>query len=121
MKRGEVYWADLAPRSGSEQQGRRPVVIVSHDGFNQIQSWRSIIVVPLSTSITQQNRGPSGILLPQGTAGLTKESIALCHQITTLDRSKFAKRIGRLNSIELRQIEEGLKEALDLLEAPFLH
>ena len=26
MKRGEVYWADLAPRSGSEQQGRRPVI-----------------------------------------------------------------------------------------------
>ena len=35
MKRGDVYWADLVPRSGSEQTGRRPVVVVSHDGFNQ--------------------------------------------------------------------------------------
>ena len=35
MTRGEVWWAVLAPRSGAEQQGRRPVVIVSHNGFNQ--------------------------------------------------------------------------------------
>ena len=35
MARGEVYWADLVPRSGSEQTGRRPVILVSHDGFNQ--------------------------------------------------------------------------------------
>lgn len=35
MKRGEVYLADLAPRSGSEQQGRRPVIVLSHDVFNQ--------------------------------------------------------------------------------------
>ena len=32
MKRGDVYWADLAPRSGSEQTGRRPVILVSSDG-----------------------------------------------------------------------------------------
>ncbi len=38
MKRGEVYWADLAPRSGSEQQGRRPVIVISHDAFNQTQA-----------------------------------------------------------------------------------
>jgi mRNA-degrading endonuclease toxin of MazEF toxin-antitoxin module len=38
MKRGEVYGADLVPRSGSEQKGRRPVILVSHDGFNQTPS-----------------------------------------------------------------------------------
>jgi mRNA-degrading endonuclease toxin of MazEF toxin-antitoxin module len=41
-----VFWADLAPRSGSEQAGRRPVIVVSHDGFNQAPGWRSVIVVP---------------------------------------------------------------------------
>lgn len=114
MKRGEVYWANLVPRSGSEQQGRRPVVIISGDAFNQAQNWASIIVVPLSTSIVQLERGPSAILLPQKTAGLRKDSVALCHQITTLDRSKFARRIGRLTWLELSQVEAGLKAALDL-------
>ncbi|MDQ3175317.1 MAG: type II toxin-antitoxin system PemK/MazF family toxin [Acidobacteriota bacterium] len=81
---GEVYWADLVPRSGSEQQGRRPVVVISHDAFNQTQGWRSIIVVPFSTSAAQAGRGPSAVLLPQGAAGLGKDSVALCHQVTTL-------------------------------------
>lgn len=45
MKRGDIYLANLAPRSGSEQQGRRPVVVISHDALNQIQTWNSIIVV----------------------------------------------------------------------------
>ena len=114
MKRGDVYWADLAPRSGSEQRGRRPVVVISHDAFNQPQGWRSIIVVPLSTSAAQAGRGPSAVLLSQGAAGLYRDSVALCHQVTTLDRSKLTQRIGELNSAELRQVEDGIKAAMDL-------
>ena len=114
MKRGEVYWADLAPRSGSEQRGRRPVVVISHDAFNQTPGWRSIIVVPLSTSVAQAGRGPSAVLLSQGAAGLSQDSIALCHQVTTLDRAKLTQRIGELNSTELSQVEDGIKPAMDL-------
>jgi mRNA-degrading endonuclease toxin of MazEF toxin-antitoxin module len=42
MKRGDVYWADLVLRSGSEQTGRRPVIVMSHDGFNQTPGRKSI-------------------------------------------------------------------------------
>ena len=115
MKRGEIYWANLVPRSGSEQQGRRPVVVVSHDAFNQTPGWRSIIVVPLTTSATQAGRGPSAIVLPHGIAGLRKESVVLCHQVTTLDRSKLVQRIGELGAAELDQVEDGLRAAMDLL------
>jgi mRNA interferase MazF len=114
VKRGEIYWADLVPRSGSEQQGRRPVVVVSHDAFNQTPGWRSIIVVPLTTSIVQAGRGPSAIVLPPGAAGLRRESVVLCHQVTTLDRSKLALRIGELSTAELIQVDEGLRAAMDL-------
>ena len=114
MKRGEVYWADLIPRSGSEQAGRRPVIVVSHDGFNQTPGWRSIIVVPISTSPAQGKRGPTVIELPVGAAGLPKTSFAVCHQVTTLDRVKLTKRLGALPSESLREVEEGLKAAMDL-------
>jgi len=109
MKRGEVYWADLAPRSGSEQRGRRPVIVISHDAFNQTQSWRSIIVVPLSTSVAQAGRGPSAVLLPQGAAGLGKNSVALCHQSDHSGSLEADQRIGELNSSELSQVEDGLR------------
>jgi mRNA interferase MazF len=115
VKRGDVFWADLLPRSGSEQSGRRPVVIVSHDGFNRVAAWRSIIVVPLSTSPAQRRRGPTAVLLPKGTTGLRRESVALCHQVTTLDRSKLTDRVGELPPAALRRVGEGLRAALALL------
>jgi mRNA-degrading endonuclease toxin of MazEF toxin-antitoxin module len=114
MKKGDVYWADLEPRSGAEQTGRRPVVIVSHDGFNQSPNWRSIIVVPLSTSESQVKRGFTAIEIPGGAAGLIKRSVAVCHQVTTLDRAKLIKRVGTLTSALLQEVEAGLKAAMDL-------
>jgi len=114
MKRGEVYWADFVPRSGSEQTGRRPVIPVSNDGFNQIPGWRSIIVVPISVSTSQGKRGPTVIELPGGAAGLPKTSFAVCHQATTLDRAKLTGRIGALPAESLREVEEGLKASMDL-------
>ena len=114
MKRGEVYWADLIPRSGSEQTGRRPVILVSHDGFNQTSSWRSIIVVPISTSVLQEKRGVTVVEIPGGTAGLPKTGFVVCHQVTTLDRARLTRRIGALSSEILRVVEEALKAALDL-------
>jgi mRNA interferase MazF len=93
--------------------GRRPVVIVSHDGFNEVPAWRSVIVVPLTTSDTAR-RGPTAIALAGGTAGLDKDSVALCHQVTTLDRAKLTGRIGTLPEAALARVEDGLRVALDL-------
>jgi len=114
MKRGEVYRADLIPRSGSEQTGRRPVIVVSHDGFNQSPGWRSIIVVPISSSASQGRRGPTVIEVPSGAGGISKTSFALCHQVTTLDRGKLTKRLGTLPTAVLTDVELGLRAAMDL-------
>lgn len=114
MKRGEVYRAVLSPRSGSEQQGRRPVVVVSHDSFNEQDNWRSLIVVPLSTSGRQARRGPTAVPLPLGSSGLLRDSVALCHQVTTLDRSKLLELLGVLTDDMIRTVDEGLKAALNL-------
>jgi mRNA interferase MazF len=114
MRRGDVFWADLAPRSGSEQTGRRPVIVVSHDGFNQAPTWRSVIIVPLTTSKAQARRGPTAIMLTAGTAGLRTASVALCHQVTTLDRAKLTARIGTIPTDAFAAVEQGLKAALDL-------
>ena len=59
-------------------------------------------------------RGPSAVLLRRGTAGLRKDSVVLCHQVTTLDRAKLLQRIGTLSSLDIGFIEDGLKAAMDL-------
>ncbi|MBI5483011.1 MAG: type II toxin-antitoxin system PemK/MazF family toxin [Deltaproteobacteria bacterium] len=114
MKRGEVYWATLSPRSGSEQSGRRPVIILSHDAFNKTPGWRSIIVVPVSTSVAQARRGPTVVALSAGTEGLPSRSCAVCHQITTLDRAKLTDKIGALPPDVLTLVEQALLAAVDI-------
>jgi mRNA interferase MazF len=89
-------------------------VVLSHDGFNENDSWRSIIVIPITTSTAHARRGPTVIALPERGAGLPKSSFAVCHQVTTLDRSKLTKRIGSLPLENLRDVEDGLRAALDL-------
>lgn len=114
IRRGDVCWALLKPRSGSEQSGRRPVVIVSHDIFNAAAGWRSVIVLPCSTSHTQRQRSATAVYVPKRTGGLPTESVVLCHQVTTLDRSKIGARLGRLPEDYLREIERGLMAALQI-------
>ena len=114
MRRGDVYWADLEPRSGSEQRGRRPVVVLSHDGFNETPHWRSIIVVPCTSSDAQRRRGPTVVFLSRGTGGLKENCVAICHQITTLDRSKLTHRLGALPPAVLHKVELGIRAAIDL-------
>ena len=114
MKRGDVFWAELKPRSGAEQQGRRPVIVISNDGFNTTPAWRSVIVIPLSTSDAQSRRGPSAVAVPAGVGGLPKASVALCHQVTTVDRAKLTERAGALPANVLAAVEDGLRAALDL-------
>ena len=99
MKRGEIYWADLAPLSGSEQQGRRPVVVIPHDAFNQTQGWRSVSVIPLSTCVAQTGRRPSAVLLRQGAAGLSQDSVALCHQELRISVLAWKGKLRRLSTL----------------------
>lgn len=112
MKRGEIWWANLAPRSGSEQTGRRPVIILSHNAFNQTATWKSIIVIPVSTSPAQARRGPTVVSLAAGTAGLAADSVAVCHQITTLDRGKLGELIGVVPALLMNRIEQALLKAV---------
>lgn len=114
MKRGDVCWANLEPRSRSEQRGRRPVVIVSSDGFNAVPTWRSVIVVPITTSPRQARRGPTVVAIPALGSGLTASSVAVCHQISTLDRAKIDDRISTLPQSTMAEIEQAILAACDI-------
>ena len=90
------------------------MIVVSSDGFNLTPSWRSAVVVPISTSSAQARRGPTAIPLPAGAGGLSRASVALCRQATTLDRAKLTERLGVLSPAVLAAVDGGLKAALDL-------
>ena len=73
-----------------------------------------MIVVPISTSISQGKRGLTVVEIPGGTAGLPRACFAVCHQVTTLDRGKLARKAGTLPSGLLREVDEALKAAMEL-------
>ncbi len=114
MKRGDLYLAELRPRSGAEIQDERPVLVVSHDSFNRVPTWQSVTVVPLTTSAAQARRGPTAVPIPDGAGGLRGDGIAVCHQLTTLDRAQLTRRLGALPADVLAAVEAGIKAALDL-------
>ena len=90
------------------------MIVVSSDGFNATPGWRSVIVVPVSTSEAQARRGPSAVPLAARTGGLPKPGVAVCHQLTTLDRAKLIERLGTLPTGALIAVEGGIRAALDL-------
>lgn len=115
MVRGDVFIVHLEPRSGSEQVGLRPCVIVSHDSFNGTRSWHSITVLPLTSSPRWQRPSPTTVLLEAGEANLPRNSAVLAHQITTVDRSKLESApLGRLSPERMQQVDRAMRNYLML-------
>jgi len=106
--RGEIRWADLNPAKGREQAGLRPVIILSHDVFNE--SSGTVIAVSI-TSQPQKAGFPLTLELKSG--NLPKRSWAKISQIRTLSVERMGSLIGNISHEELIQIIEGLNEIID--------
>jgi mRNA interferase MazF len=105
--RGEIRWADLSPTRGHGQTGLRPVLILSHDIFNEFSG--TVIVIAI-TSQSQKAGFPLTLALKTG--DLPKHSWAKISQIRTLSTERMGKLIGRLSQEELAQVIEGLNEII---------
>ena len=105
----------LEPRSGSEQQGTRPCIIISSDAFNKVTQWKSLTVVPITSSKRWLKKSHTTVVLASGEANLPKESAALAHQITTIDRSKLVGQVvGKLSESKLKELEKAILNYLEL-------
>lgn len=105
--RGDILWADLNPTKGREQFGKRPVLVLSHDIFNEKSG--TVITVAL-TSQSQKAGFPLTLLLKKKIAG--EKAWIKISQIRTLSRLRLGKKIGRLTETEINQVIVGLNEIL---------
>lgn len=97
-----IFLASLDPTKGSEQGGKRPVLVISRERINQILP--VVNVIPLtSRKSTSRIIYPNEVLLPAGVAGLQVDSIALCYQIRTLDKTRLEQNLGELIGLNLRR------------------
>ncbi len=105
--RGDIRWAGLNPTRGREQSGLRPVLILSHDVFND----RSGPVIAVAITSQPQKAG-FPLTLELKTRDLPKQSWAKISQIRTLSIERIGKLIGKASKEELAQVIEGLNEII---------
>ena len=105
--RGDIRWADLTPTRGHEQAGKRPVLIISQDVFNE----RSGTVIALAITSRSQRAGfPLTLELPA--KGLPKRSWVKISQIRTLSTERIGRCLTRTSPEIVMKVIEGLNEII---------
>lgn len=108
FERGQIYRVNLDPTRGSEQKGTaRPCVILSITPFNR--KFRTVGVVPLSSSA----KALPPVVVSVPSAGKS-DSVALCHQLRTVDKSRLGKLVGDLSAADLALVEDGVRQVYGL-------
>ena len=102
VKRGEVWLANLDPIRGSEQAGTRPVIIFQNDLINHVT--KTVVSIPLTTNLRRASL-PSCLLISHNEGGLATDSVALCHQVRVLDKTRLQRRLGELRPQTLTALE----------------
>ena len=111
----QVVRADFEPVRGSEQAGVRSALIISSEAVNA--ALPVVTVLPLTSRKSNRRIYPAEALLPAGTAGLPRESVALAYQIRTISKDRLLGSYGYLDEDETRElVRQALRIQLDLLD-----
>ena len=108
MKQGEIWELYLNPTKGSEQNGRRPAVIISGNMLNKYL--QVVIVCPITTSI--KNYKGNLIIKPNEVNGLSKVSEVLTFHIRSVSKMRFDKKIGKIPISDIEIIKKTLNDIL---------
>ena len=109
IKRGDLYYADLSPIFGSEQDGFRPVLVIQNDLGNATSNTTIVAAV---TSRTEKKKLPTHIRIK--TADLPLESVVLTEQLRTIDIRRLGNYIDHLDNKQMRKVDRALKISLEL-------
>ncbi len=112
LQRGEIWWADLPEPRRSEPGYRRPVLVIQANSFNRSRIQTAIVAAV--TSNIELAEAPGNVLLPAGSAGLSRDSVVNVSQLLTLDRSFLTEHAGTLSPRLQRSVDEGLRTVLQL-------
>ncbi len=108
-----LFLADLNPVIGSEQQGKRPVLVISDETFNSVMPVVTILPV---TSLKKGRRVyPNEALVKRGSGGLDADSIILAHQIRTISKQRLQIQLGELAELKVQAaVNDAMRVHLNL-------
>ncbi len=97
MNQYDVYLADLNPSIGREQQGTRPVLIISNEYENLLDV---VTIIPITSRKEGRRVYPNEVLLEKE---LQKPSLILCQQIRTISKKRLIKKLTTLENPTIRK------------------
>ena len=116
IKKGDLYFADLSPVTGSEQGGVRPVLVVQNDVGNK---YSPTIIVAAITSKKNKADLPTHVAIDADGNGLSKNSIILMEQLRTIVKRRLKERIGTIDKTRLPEVNEALSVSLGIDQHSF--
>jgi mRNA interferase MazF len=111
FRRGEIYFADLDPHYGSEQGGKRPVIVIQNNTGNKFAP--TVIVAAVTSKVSKKPNQPTHVLIEKNPA-FSRPSVVLLEQIFTIDKERIQRLLGQTTPDEMYQINEALMNSLDL-------
>ena len=107
VKRGEIYFAELGnDYVGSEQSGSRPVLIVQNNIGNKFSP---TVIVACVTSKVYRNTLPTHVRLDKTVYGLEQDSLVLCEQIKTIDKSRLRSKVAELRPTDTERVNRAIR------------
>ena len=113
LRRGQLHWAFLDPVVGSEQAGRRPVIIVSGP---DLLVGSTVVCVPVTLSIPDVDAALA-VYQAATPSGHPRGSVAKLPDVTVLSLMRLRRQIGQLSAEDMRAIDAALLYALGLEDA----
>ena len=111
IRRGDIFYADLGVGIGSEQEGIRPMVVIQNNIGNRHSP--TIICAAITSKISKA-RLPTHVLIQAKTCGLREDSVIMLEQIRTINKTRILEKIGCLDYVLLRKIDEALLISLQI-------
>ena len=113
--RGDLYYADLTPVTGSEQGGVRPVLMIQNDMGNRFSP---TVIVAAVTSRQDKHPLPTHVLISPNHCGLKEHSVVLLEQIRTIDKQRLREKMGSLDDTAMSRIDQALSVSFGLRGGP---
>ena len=101
VNKWEIYNCNLGPTVGSEQRGKRPVLVISTNAVNHHLPVSTVL--PLSSVKPNDKIYPTEVLLDKIITGLPKLSVAMVQQIRTISHNRFTTLLGTITDIETQK------------------
>jgi mRNA interferase MazF len=114
LKRGDVCLVAFDPTIGYEIKKTRPALVIQNDVGNQFSPLT--IVAAITSKVSAEPFPVEVVMEPTVANGLSRQSAIRLDQIRTIDRSRVIKRLGAIDTVSMRKVDQAIKISLGLIE-----